>query len=197
MGCPYLIDFARRPSTASVVRLPRVATTLGRRASSSLCKKLEQLSTSTWVGALLLPSDVLGLHRTTLVRYARLNRGITPPSLSEKPVSLSIFCRRRPLRSPLNGITLRSAPSLPGASPIRTTSGLGEPNPQTGSVLLLAKSEHRRHTRISDPSAFNSLAAPLLSKEKWRLTEGLALSRLTTSTALLDNSTARMGAKLA
>ena len=109
---------------------PNGATYLGPIISNVSLRFIEQLRISVMVGESFLPSTALGLHSTALVMKIA---ALLIPALE---ISHSKF---RPVWSPNRGIPNLSAPSLPGASAMKTTEEsklpLGGPSTRVRSVM--------------------------------------------------------------
>src|SRR3970282_257165 len=112
---------------------PLGTTTPGSISSIVIPKYKEQLKISSLVGVPLLPFSCLGLHKTVFV--------IKICSLFQ-PILLISDSNMSPVRSPHNGIPVRSAPKRPGASAIKRTLEFIFPFKSDNTLVLLDNLGH-------------------------------------------------------
>src|SRR5882762_1566069 len=126
---------------AASAMLPRVTTTRGSISSIILCKKELQLSISLFFGVRFASERLRGLHRTALViKMSSRERFIEARNLS----------KFLPDWSPENGTRVRSAPCLPGASPINRIFASIEPLRLLNTALRSHRSGHTRQAAASE-----------------------------------------------
>ena len=118
--------------SASSATDPSVTTIRGSIISIVRCRKFEQLDSSFGVGLRFAPDSLRGLHKAALVMKISSRRS-------------EIEFRKRskfaPDLSPENGTRVRSAPFLPGASPMNMICAPGEP-------LRLLRTGRRPHILV-------------------------------------------------
>src|SRR5215212_202222 len=104
--------------SASSATEPSVTITHGLTISIVRRKNLEQFASSFCVGLRFAPDSVRGLHKAALVMKISFRVNL---------IELKNRSRFAPDWSPEKGTRVRSAPFLPGASPINITRAQGEP----------------------------------------------------------------------